>query len=464
MEHLLLREYFWNTVIAVLASAGGLAIIALSLLWSKRKDVSLLAVGTTSLLYGLRLLASVQLDQFTTGAPPRLLLYFDALSTYVIPVPLSGFLLSILGKGWKNSMLWAFRTTVAFAAAGILSDLLQATPGSLMSLNSALVILWALLLLSNGFLGYGTRRQELNALSLGFACFGLFAVNENLVRLRLVPWTWSWEELGFMVFLSSLGYVAARRFFVNEARLLTVERELEIAREIQSSILPRSLPATDGIRLAARYVPMASVAGDFYDVLVEDEQRLCLLVADVSGHGVGAALIASMLKVAFASQHHVLSDPARVLAGINRTLSGKLDQTFVTAGCLFLDMEKRSLCYAGAGHPPLLLFRKTEGKIHELNGTGTILGPFPQAEYTGASMDVTSGDRLILYTDGIIETKNGSGLFFEGEPFRAFITAHADRSPEAFADTLLTHLSHWSGKSPGESLEDDLTLIVVDVL
>jgi len=152
--------------------------------------------------------------------------------------------------------------------------------------------------------------------------------------------------------------VAANRFSGNEARLRSLEHELEIARRIQSSILPRALPSIRGLEMAARYVPMASVAGDFYDILAPDERHLCLLVADVSGHGLGAAILASMLKIAFASQQDDLHDPDRVLSGMNRALSGKLENNFVTAACLSLDIDTGNLRYAAAGHPPMFSLPK----------------------------------------------------------------------------------------------------------
>lgn len=299
-------------------------------------------------------------------------------------------------------------------------------------------------------------------MTIGFMVFGLFVVNQNLVQLNLLPWTWKWEELGYAIFLGSLGYVTAMRFFRNEAKLLSIGREMEIARQIQSSILPRTLPAIHGLQLTARYVPMTSVAGDFYDTLVQDENRICVLIADVSGHGVGAALIASMLKIAFASQRHLLSDPAQVLTGINRTLTDTLENNFVTAVCIFIDTDKGTLRYSGAGHPPVILHRRTDQTIRELSDDGMILGPFPKAEYTSTTVNLESGDRLILYTDGITETKNAAGSFYGDTSFKTFIETHAHLAPDDFADLLLRDLITWSGKPSDESLDDDITLIVVD--
>src|SRR6201986_2520273 len=114
-------------------------------------------------------------------------------------------------------------------------------------------------------------------------------------------------------------------------QLLTIQKELETARQIQMSILPSEIPKIEGLDIAARYVPMTSVAGDFYDFLLVDGKHIGILVADVSGHGMPAALIASMLKIALAAQAANAADPAKVLLGLNQTLCGKFQHHYVTA-------------------------------------------------------------------------------------------------------------------------------------
>ena len=123
-------------------------------------------------------------------------------------------------------------------------------------------------------------------------------------------------------------------------QLLTIQKELETAREIQLSILPEEIPKIGGLDIAARYIPMTSVAGDFYDFIVVDEKHLGILVADVSGHGMPAALIASMLKIAVAAQEPHAADPAQLLLGLNQALYGKFQRHYVTAAYLFLDMQR----------------------------------------------------------------------------------------------------------------------------
>src|SRR5271157_3314577 len=116
------------------------------------------------------------------------------------------------------------------------------------------------------------------------------------------------EPFGFAAFLSTLGYVAARSTLRRDRQLKEIQNELEIARRIQLSILPGEFPPSTNFRVAARYIPMTSVAGDLYDYIIVDDHQVGLLIADVSGHGVPAALIASMVKLAAASQRAVAAD------------------------------------------------------------------------------------------------------------------------------------------------------------
>jgi sigma-B regulation protein RsbU (phosphoserine phosphatase) len=244
-------------------------------------------------------------------------------------------------------------------------------------------------------------------------------------------------------------------------QLLSIHREMEMARQIQLSILPRETPKIKGLDIAARYVPMGSVAGDFYDFIVVDEQHVGVLIADVTGHGLPAALIASMLQVALSAQFAHAYEPGRVLAGLNRALCGKFTQHFVTAAHLFVDMEKNTLSYAAAGHPPLLLWHASTGSASEVCENGMLLGHFSEATYPVVQMPVESGDRAILYTDGVLETKNPAEEEFGLDHFKRFLESNPGLRADLFADSLLDELYRWSGHSKGEEQQDDITLLVI---
>jgi len=245
-------------------------------------------------------------------------------------------------------------------------------------------------------------------------------------------------------------------------QLLTIQKELETAREIQLSILPEEIPKIGGVDIAARYIPMTSVAGDFYDFIVVDEKHLGILVADVSGHGMPAALIASMLKIALAAQESHAADPAQLLLGLNKALCGKFQRHYVTAAYLFLDMLKGTLRYAGAGHPPLLLWSRSEG-VRALEENGLFLGKFPQAAYSFVELPLKAGDWALLYTDGIPETTNPLQIEFGTDRFKHFLETEQSTSADHFADRLLKELSQWSVRDSGEDSDDDVTLVAIHV-
>ena len=245
-------------------------------------------------------------------------------------------------------------------------------------------------------------------------------------------------------------------------QLVAINIELEMARQIQLSILPRDTPKLSGLDIVARYMPMTSVAGDFYDFIVVDDKHVGVLIADVSGHGLPSALIASMLQVALSAQAAHASDPARVLSGLNQALCGKFEHNFVTAAYVYVDMEKKMMTYAGAGHPPLLFWRNSVGKVSEVVENGLFLGMFPEATYTSLELPVAASDRLILYTDGVPETKSPSDQEFGTARFMKFMDSHQKLAVDQFADGLLDELSRWSEQPRGQGQQDDITVLTID--
>jgi phosphoserine phosphatase RsbU/P len=207
---------------------------------------------------------------------------------------------------------------------------------------------------------------------------------------------------------------------------------------------------------------MSAVAGDFYDFLCIDEKHVGILVADVTGHGVPAALIASMLKVVFAAQAAHAHEPARVLTGLNRALCGKFEEHFVTAAYLFVDLEKSLLHYSAAGHPPLMLASGVAGNVREIEENGLMLGMFPDAVYSSVEIRVRPGDRCLLYTDGILEARNASEEEFGKSRCKEFVGTRRDIPAALFANALLENIAGFSGHNSARAQEDDITLLVLD--
>jgi PAS domain S-box-containing protein len=243
-------------------------------------------------------------------------------------------------------------------------------------------------------------------------------------------------------------------------QLLAINNELELARQTQLSILPKDTPHIPGLEIAARYMPMSAVAGDFYDFVVVDEKHVGILIADASGHGLSAALVASMLKSALPAQLPHASDPARVLSGLNQALFGKFETHYVTAAYVFVDMANNTVSYAGAGHPPLLWWHANTQRASERLENGLMLGPFRDSTYSAMTFALEKGDKIILVTDGILEAKDPSGDQFGMDRLRTTIESNHALSANTFADALLAGLSTWSETTIGPGQTDDITLIV----
>lgn len=245
-------------------------------------------------------------------------------------------------------------------------------------------------------------------------------------------------------------------------QLVAINRELELARQVQLSILPREVPHLEGLDITARYLPMTSVAGDFYDFIPIDDRHVGLLIADVSGHGLSAALIASMLQTALAAQSRYASDPAQVLSRLNKALYGKFESHYVTANYLYLDLDKRTATCAGAAHQPLLLWSAKTGKATENMENGFMLGPFSDSTYSAMTLPLEKGDRIVLITDGVVEAVDSSGSQFGMDRLKCFLESKNDLPGNRIADALLHALSDWFEHAIGTGQSDDITLLVID--
>jgi len=456
-------EFVFGVLLSVIGYAAVVLFFALLGTW-KVREWSMLLFGLFAGLYGVRLLTGTLVVASVFDASPLTFRYLDAFITYLILIPAIGFFEQMFGRGWKSSIRRLWQAALLYALVGISLDLWRGVPHSTPAITNVLVILSQTVMLAHVLRPGQKLVREQRVLRAGFLIFAAFVLNENLVGLGLVPWRFSAEWVGFWVFITCLADVVARRAFANQRRLALVEQELETARRIQSSILPGKTPAVAGAEIAVRYLPMAAVAGDFYEFLRVDEKRVGLLIADVSGHGVPAALIASMVKVAFSAQAPWAAHPEAVLSGMNRIFCGKLESQFVTAAYLYADLESGKASYASAGHPPLLWWRAVEGRVCEVRSNGMMMGHFPEARYASVELQVGPGDRLILYTDGIVEAMNTSGDFFGSERFAEAIASRRELPAESLVDSLLGHVSQWAGHKPGrDGFADDLTLLVMSV-
>jgi sigma-B regulation protein RsbU (phosphoserine phosphatase) len=352
------------------------------------------------------------------------------------------------------------------AVAGITLFLESGSEDALAVYNQVLaVVALAVLLvtlsvpqLSRRFLVLARHR----VLTVGTLIFALEALWVNVAR----PFGWRvpdiYSTLGFAIFLLSIGCAGVELVVADERRLLSLDSELALARQLQFSILPARPPEVAGLRIVAAYEPMTAVAGDFYEFLVIDKHRVGFLVADVSGHGVPAALIASMIKVAAESLIGCAADPAELLRRLGCIMSGHLRGQFVSASYLWIDTESRSARYSAAGHPPLLWSQTVTGSVTPIESNGLIFGVLPECEYPVRNLPVSSGDRFVLYTDGISEPENAAGEAFGDRRLEEVVRDNRLLPATELQKRLLDELRAWHTASLIQ--HDDITLIVIDVL
>jgi sigma-B regulation protein RsbU (phosphoserine phosphatase) len=419
-------------------------------------DRLLLTFGSWCLLYGIRLAAQQPAIDRTIGGSSVAWAYVITSITYLINVPSGWFFEILIGPGWKQSVRRLWQLQAAYAVIAIAVDATVGQPGAAMAPNRPIVLAWLVVVVVNVVLYRRrlTRPFRTPIIAIGAAVLAFAVLNENLGR-PVAPAV-DLEPIGVLVFLAALGYGVVVNVFQSEAQLAAVQRELETASEIQRSLLPPALPTIDRLGMAVEYVPMASVAGDLYDFVRLAPTRLGVLVADVSGHGVPAALVASMVKLAFATQAESADDPALVLAGMNRVLARQLDRSFVTALYAVIDTERARVTVANAGHPPLLIGRAS-GILEEVTEHGMMMGFAPETSYRNAEVGLQPGDLMLLYTDGVTEVQNRLGEFFDVARVKQWLLTAGRRDPEAIRRLAFDELTRWRG---GAGFEDDVTLVV----
>jgi len=436
----------------------GLATGAAAALRTVRRDRTLLWFSVFTSLYGLRLIARNDLVQAVSPVSEGTWNAAADVITYVILVVGALLASAALAGGRRGVLRYIWILDLVGACVAVAWDIGVGRSGAAMPLNRALVIGSIAVAVVSVTLDTRHRRWTRDGwiVLAGASLFAAVAVVENVragLLGRVDP-----EPFAMLILVTCLGYVVVSRVFQTERRVAAVGRELETARQIQRSILPKRPPAVAGLSIAAHYHSMTEVAGDFYDFVVTPSGQLGVLVADVSGHGVPAAIVASMVKIALAVQEGEITDPGLVLTRMNRALCGRFELAYVTATFALIDPAARTLTYAAAGHPSPLLVRAMGG-VESLDERGMVLGFLPDASYASATVrDLAPGDRLVFYTDGITEASRSDGEFFGDRQFRDVLMIGLSQPADPFLATLIERARQWTGAD----FEDDVTVVVVD--
>ncbi len=237
--------------------------------------------------------------------------------------------------------------------------------------------------------------------------------------------------------------------------------ELTKAGEFQTSLLPESFPEISGISFYASYTPSSQLGGDFYDVFTIDENRMGLVVADASGHGVTAAILSAMFKMTLQKYAFDTDDPSEILTRLNRDFCNVLQMgEFFTAFYAVYDTRTGTLHYCNAAHPYPLLLKYDTQEILELETEGFLLGVMEKGiDFKSGKLDVAGKARLVIYTDGLTETASAAGTLYGDLRLKNDLKNYQTEPAEYFFKAVLKDLAGFTDK---EAFEDDITVLIID--
>jgi PAS domain S-box-containing protein len=241
-------------------------------------------------------------------------------------------------------------------------------------------------------------------------------------------------------------------------------KELDQARLVQQFLLPHELPQSPSVHFASLFIPMDQIGGDFYDVIEIKEGVYGLLIADVAGHGIPAALLTFMSSTTFKNSAPGILSPAEALSLTNQKLFQKMpEDAFLTMFYAIYDSHTKELRYCQAGHPEAYILRPRTQEIFGLSSGGTLVGIFSNDEisYSEKSLQLETGDQLIIYTDAIIDALDNIENLDQKDHLKPFLLQHSHLPLEELFEELYRHGLQKMGK---KSYKDDFTLIGLEII
>jgi sigma-B regulation protein RsbU (phosphoserine phosphatase) len=440
-------------VIAVVLCTMGAGMLLLGSLSARNARRSFLYTGLFAIVYGVRLAVTASSFALLSGHP-RWLDYARSALEYLVPIP-AALLFKSFSQGRRTALHRIVIAALALCAAvAIPWEIARHSPYAFKPVIDALVLV-LVAVLAIDLLAPGEEKRNWRLVRIGALVFTAFVINEHFRFVGRDPYGLTREPTGFLFLMLTIIITTMREGTRAQQRLVAVDSELATARTIQLAALPRANPDLAGLEVSTIYMPASEVAGDFYDFVELENGTLGVFIADVSGHGVPAALVASMLKIALATQIENASSPARILAALNTLFCGRLERQFITAAYVHIDPAAGTLVVASAGHPPPIL-RHGEASA-EIVAPGVVLGRFRDARYEELVRPFAPGDTLVLYTDGVTETANRDAEMWGDERLQTTITNH--NNDESLATTIINDVAQWRGTDGAP--DDDVTLIVV---
>ncbi|HMX55746.1 MAG TPA: fused response regulator/phosphatase [Leptospiraceae bacterium] len=242
-----------------------------------------------------------------------------------------------------------------------------------------------------------------------------------------------------------------------QQRLEEMQNDLALARNVQQQLLPVRIPPLPNAHFETLYRPIAALGGDFFEFVVLPD-RLGLFICDVAGHGIPAALVASMVKIVLANVAMDAAGPGDLMVRLNRQMIQSTGERYVTAFYATLDLSTLQMQFASAGHIAPILVRN--GALIPLEAHGPLLGAFPKDHWGEEVVALQPRDRVFFYTDGVIDCRNKSEEHFGEERLNSCLLAHQGATARFFLDQLYHEISHFVGD---RNFADDITAFVIDL-
>jgi len=235
-----------------------------------------------------------------------------------------------------------------------------------------------------------------------------------------------------------------------------MRRDLQIARRVQEALVPQREFASPRIEIRSAYIPSEVLSGDFYDYFVQDEM-LYLFVADVSGHGLPAAILVSMLKSYIHTEAAADRSLANFMTSLNDFLfSVSLPTQYATAAFFRMGTDGR-IAYSNAAHPPFLLHQRSSGRTIVFEQPGNLLGAMPNMAFEEHALEFSSGDTLFVYTDGLTDRCNAAGDFYSIDRVASLLESSRDDGVDAVYQSIYRDVTEFSST---EEFKDDIAFVV----
>jgi len=487
-----INEDIVKFIFSCILIALGVFIGSIQFMLPRKGDYSYLSFALFAIIMGGYILSKSDIRIMLIPVQP-LWSYIELMTLSLVP----GIAFMAFYYTFQNqAKIYLLRISQALIIAGgiiILLDLIRAVPLIVFLFPFQILIVAGgitLLVLSIRYAVQGHTDAKIYSVGFGIMCvYGIYNV---LTATEVIPFTKSSVYYGVFFFTLSFVIIFIRRFLsvnrkisaynielekqvkkrtdelikTNRKLLLNTEallKELMMAKRVQEHFIPDDtrFPKVKQLSFGSKYDALESVGGDLYDVIQVGKNGYGFLIADVSGHGVASALISGMIKVDFYTHSRWGVAPSDVIMKVNKDIYkfiGDLEY-FVTAYYAILNLETGILHYTNAGHQPAILMRGSTGETMVLNTPGTIIGSFTNFEWKSESLKLLKGDRILFYTDGIVEARSEKKELWGYDRLMESILKNLKYPVHEFVDRIIADIGKFCGKQPAD---DDRALFCVE--